>query len=67
MKKIFFCAVMMFAAICISSCKKDKENEPSNSAIPEVPAIIENMLGKSVDEQKSNEKPLGKSTYSLMP
>lgn len=53
MKKIFFCAVMMFAAICISSCKKDKENEPSNSAIPEVPAIIENMLGKSVDEQKS--------------
>ncbi len=53
MKKIFFCAVMIFAAICISSCNKDKENEPSNSAIPEVPAIIENMLGKSVDEQKS--------------
>lgn len=53
MKKIFLYAVVMFAAICISSCKKDKGDEPSNNTTPEVPAIIENMLGKSIDEQKS--------------
>lgn len=54
MNKLIFMAGIILAALCFTNCSKDKDKEIETSiSIPEVPAIVETLLGKSVSEKAS--------------
>lgn len=52
MKKTLFIATLLFATISLTNCSKNKDKEPSiDSNVPEIPAIVENMLDKTYGER----------------